>query len=123
MKTPFRVDPYLQWKYQQRTNNCWHLAQDVWSNLTGVDLGDQTPAEHSAMAYTNRAVMVANTLKKLDKLQDPCLVLFQRKRLEPHIGVYYRGKVLHMNSRGPAYQDIDFVSASYTTTEFYGNSC
>lgn len=123
MKAVFRVDLYLQWKFQQRQCNCWHLAQDVWSNLTGVDLGDQTPVEHSAMSYTNRAMMVANTLKELDKLQDPCLVLFQRKRLEPHVGVYYHGKVLHMNSKGAAYQDIDFVAANYTTTSFYGNPC
>jgi hypothetical protein len=58
-------------------------------------------------------------LKKHDAPVDPCIVLMLRKRLEPHIGIYYRGRVLHLNRQGAQYADFGHVTAPYTTVQFY----
>lgn len=115
----FRVDPYLQKTLQPTKYNCWHFVQEIWKDLTGIDLGDQTPENHSAESYKKTAVAFAATLEKVPHLQDPCIVLMLRERVQPHIGVYYNGRLLHLNARGAEYRPIDQVTASYTTVQYY----
>lgn len=113
-----RVDKYLLKEYSLRYN-CWDFAREVWSELTGTDLGAQTPEVHTPNSYTDRALKVANTLQKLENVTDPCIVLFQRSRINPHVGVYYKGRVLHLDKNGAQYLPLDQVSAIYTKVTYY----
>ena len=115
----FSVDKYLANSFRHRTYNCFDFVRDIWLELTGTDLGRQTPEESSISVYTEKALKVANTLIKLDSCEDPCIVLFQRARLEPHVGVYHKGKVLHLSRSGAYYIALDQVSAGYTNVSFY----
>lgn len=112
------VEKYL-FKTFTREYNCFSFVRDVWQELTGIDLGDQTPKEHTVNSYNERALKVANTLVKLDSLRDPCIVLLQRARMEPHVGVYYRGKVLHLTKRGAYYIPLDQITPGYPNVSFY----
>lgn len=114
-----RIDDYLLKEFHPTKYNCWDFTRDVWKELTGTDLGQQTPSVHTPKDYTDRALQVANTLTRLDQVADPCIVLFQRRRISPHVGVYYRGRVLHLDSRGAKYLPLDQVSATYTTVTYY----
>lgn len=114
-----RIDDYLNREFRRHSYNCWDFVRDIWKDLTGVDLGHQTPNDPSVGSYTQRALEVASRLTPLESVEDPCIVLFQRKRLAPHVGVYYRGKVLHMNPRGAEYRALDQVSANFTSVQFY----
>lgn len=115
----FRVDRYLDRRFDKARYNCFDFAREVWKELTGVDLGAQTPEDISISAFTARALFVANSLEKLDAPVDPCLVLMRRARIEPHVGVYYRGRVLHLKPTGVQYMPLDQVTAAYTTITFY----
>lgn len=115
----FRVDPYLQKTLNTRTYNCWNFVQEVWRDLTGVDLGNQTPSDHSIESYKKTAVAFSATLEKISEVQDPCIVLMLRDRVQPHIGVYYNGRLLHLNARGAEYRPVDQVTASYTSVQYY----
>lgn len=115
----FPVEKYLLREFNYRAYNCFHFTRDIWLELTGIDLGDQVPAEKSIDTYTDQALKVANTLTSLQHPEDPCIVLLQRQRLEPHVGVYYKGRVLHLNSKGAYYMALDQLTAGYTKVGFY----
>jgi hypothetical protein len=119
----FRIDPYLAKQFREGVYNCFDLVREAWLELTGVDLGAQTPPKGSGESYEARALKVANTLRLLSAKEDPCIVLMRRKRLEPHVGIYYKGRILHMNSQGAEYRDFSQVTAPYTLIDLYGNPC
>ena len=121
--TGFRVDRYLAKEFREGVYNCWDMTREVWQELTGVDLGAQTPAKHSGESYEARALKVANNLRWLSVREDPCIVLMRRNRLEPHVGVYYNSRILHMNCRGAEYRDFTQVTALYNLIDLYGNPC
>lgn len=113
------VDKYLGKTFKYKTYNCYDFVREVWLELTGTDLGAQTPPTSGIEAYTDKALQVANTLERLESPADPSIVLLQRARLEPHIGVYYSGKVLHLTKTGAYYMPLSQVSTGYPTVTFY----
>jgi hypothetical protein len=121
--TSFRVDKYLHKEFHPVKYNCFDMVREAWQELTGIDLGSQTPSPESGEAYETRALKVANTLRALPRREDPCIVLMRRKRFEPHVGIFYNGRILHMNSRGAEYREFDQVTAIYSQIDLYGNPC
>lgn len=117
----FRVDPYLAKEYNRKSYNCWHMAKDIWLELTGVDLKHLVPEDSTIEAHNRHTVEAATSLKRVDNLQDPCLVLMQRQRLEPHVGVYYKGQLLHLNNHGAQYRPLEHITVPYPTVTYYVN--
>jgi hypothetical protein len=115
----FKVDPYLNRTFSFSSYNCWHFVQDVWKDLTGVDLGNQVPDDKSIASYNTRATDFSKKLTKLPNKKDPCIVLMLRDRTQPHIGVYYKGRLLHLGPRGAEYRPLEHVTGPYQTIEFY----
>lgn len=113
------LDKYLSKTFNHRNYNCYHFVREVWLELTGIDLGDQAPETVSAQSYTEKALQVANTLERLQSPSDPCIVLLQRARIEPHIGVYVDGKVLHLTRTGAYFMTLNQVTPGYPTVSFY----
>lgn len=112
---------FLSKTYDSRAYNCWDFALEVWADLKGAGLPHQaTDAKAPASQLHELATITAHKdFVSLTKPVSPCFVLMQRKRLAPHIGVYLNGKVLHMNSGGAVYADLDHVTATYPTVTFY----
>lgn len=121
MSARFSCNKYLIKTYDPIKYNCWQFAQEIWEELTGVDLGNQTPAEYSAVAYSKKAAEFATQLKRIEKPASPCLVLLQRPQSEPHIGVFYRGSVIHLKREGAQYRPLSQVAALYPQVSFYTN--
>ncbi len=128
-KASLDINKYLSKSYSVRSYNCFSLVRDVWLEITGTDLGKQTPDNPEvrggvvttlqALEYNHTALQVANTLTRLDTPEDPCLVLLQRARLEPHIGVFYRGRVLHLNRSGAYYVPLGQITPGYPSVSYY----
>lgn len=113
------VDAYLGKVYDEDAYNCLHMARDVWYDLTGEDIWDRlgtlrAPKVHRTFVRRNRL-----GFDRLPGPVDPCIVLMRRPHTEPHLGVYLRGKVLHINSVGVAHQTLDVASLGYKTVSFY----
>ena len=116
------IEKYLTWEFDMQRQNCFDMARAFWAELTGVQLGRQTPYEIAVDAFTLRAEQVAARLKKVETIVDPCLVLMQRERINPHVGVFYRGRILHLDYRqGAAYEALDHVTARFTKVSYYVN--
>lgn len=113
------IDEYLARRYHLETSNCWHLFRDAWAELTGIDLGDRTPASLAADALTARFRDDLPAFERLAGPQSPCAVLMRSPGAVPHIGLYYRGSVLQMTRRGASYMRLEIATAGWATREFY----
>jgi hypothetical protein len=112
------IDPYLGKRYDRVHYNCLHFSRDVWLDATGIDITDVL-----------RDVLDPNTRKPTRKLLqsfqevkepvDPCLVMMRRPRLAPHIGVWIRGKILHLQERGAEYQPLEIASVGFSSARYY----
>lgn len=113
------IDKYLGMTFDLRHFNCFDLVRDLWCELKGVDLGKQTPYELDVEALSIRADEIKMRLHELKEPRDPCIVLMQRGRIAPHVGVFYKGRVLHINIRGAEYGELHHVTACWPKVSYY----
>lgn len=111
------IDAYLALRFHIVKRNCWHLVRAAWLELTGLDLGDLTPARITAEALCGAVGASEPRFKMLDQVSDPCIVLMHRPGATPHVGLYYRGRVLQMTPKGASYMPLDIACFGYLKDE------
>jgi len=103
------IDRYLQRNFKLRGYNCWSLVREFWQDTQGVDLGPVIGFNDSKkLEYV-----------KLEKPESPCIVLLLNPRQIPHVGVYWKGKVLHIKQSGAQYVPLNVASFGFKEVEFY----
>lgn len=114
-------DEYMGRSFDMRSYNCWHLVRDVWRDMTGVDLGDLTPPQTDRGSLDAAAWEAADGagFDRLERAQQPCIVLLRRPRDTPHVGVLLRGRLLHMTPSGVHYQPLEDVAREFASVAFY----
>jgi hypothetical protein len=115
----FSVDKYLG-KVYSKQYTCWDFARDVWlelspSRFTVGPVDMQQPAKY----LHDIANLEASHLTRLEVPVSPCLVLMQRQRINPHVGVYYKGKILHLGPRGASYEALHTATACFPSVRYY----
>jgi hypothetical protein len=111
------IDDLLQCSYSE-SFNCWDFALLAWERLTGKKLprvleGHTLPAMRAALDECKVS------FKPIEAPISPCFVLFERNVTAPHIGVFYKGRVLHMNERGAFWVPISDAARGYQRTSYY----
>ena len=117
----FSVESFLTKEFDAKHYNCWHFACDVWSSLTGqlyMAAKVDYPADSTAQLH-ERALSITGSFATLSGPRSPCFVLMRRQRLEPHVGIYLKGNILHLNERGVFYAPADSVTAIYPTVTYH----
>lgn len=119
---PLDVDKYLGKRFHITNYNCWHFVRDVWFELTGEVLYDYTPAkttkyELELAAEDARYHFVEEPYPNATTA--PLIVLMKRAHDVPHIGVLYKGRVLHLRPEGVMYQPVDVSSVGFQKVLFY----
>jgi hypothetical protein len=114
------VDEYLNRAYSRDKYNCFHLAAEVWMDLTGRDLiqlyGDAIRIGLDSRRLSRKLI---EGFRELPKPQDPCIVLLQNPRQSPHIGVYLRGRVLHIREHaGVRFEPMHIARLGFTKTRY-----
>lgn len=112
------IDPFLAKKYDRARYNCLHFTRDVWKAQTNVDITDKLS---SLLNPDTRTIRKGNleSFTRLDAPVDPCLVLMRRRKAAPHVGVFVRGKVIHIHEMGVEYQPIDVATRGFESVRFY----
>ena len=85
--------------------NCEDFSRDVWFHLTGRRLPSVLSKKSS--------------FKLLDKPETPCLSLMLRDKCAPHLGVYVRGRIVHLTERGPEFVDAKTASRGFKEVKYY----
>lgn len=98
------VDKFLSAVYKRGEYTCSDFSRDVWLDLTGIDI---EPALRGLLqAHDGRGLRRAHVqaFMQLPGPISPCLVVMQRPRAPVHLGVFIRGKVLHLQENGAEFQ-------------------
>lgn len=87
------LDAFLSRPYDPKHYNCAHLAIEVWECLM------QRPVASSIYGFlvpgeTRSTLHHAEGVRMLAKPEDGCFVLMRSKVRPPHVGIYYRGKII-----------------------------
>lgn len=113
------VDSYLARRFDLASQNCWHMLRDAWLELTGRDVGDRTPETITRAALIGRFDTDVPTFERLDSPAEPCIVLMRQPGEIPHVGLYYRRKVLQMTRDGASYIALERARFGYDDVGFY----
>jgi hypothetical protein len=118
---PVSAESYLGREFDVKTSNCWHLVRDVWRDMTGVDLGDLTPAETDRCSLETAAGKAAGgpQFERLWRPKQPCIVLMRRRREMPHVGVLMRWRVLHLTPQGARNVWLSDLVLEWERVEYY----
>jgi len=115
----FRVDDFLGKQFHMNNYNCWHLVREAWLVITGVDLGDLTPTPATNDNLKETFENEKSNFQKLESPQSPCIVLMERKNSIPHVGIYWKKRVLQIVPMGVEYQPLDIATRGFRQASFY----
>lgn len=106
-------------KYDRNNYNCAHFVVEVWRLLADQDIepilsGFLLPPKQRKVALGKR-----RQFKPIQKPESPCLVAMHRPKSAPHVGMYWKGKVLHIHENGVEYMPVDVASRAFKTVRFY----
>lgn len=114
------VDHYFFKQYDKVNYNCVHLLKEAWLEETGQDIGPALegwilPPSERHIRWKDR-----RDWKRLDEPRTPCMVLMSRVGLaEPHVGIYLRGRVLHIHRIATEYVPIEVAARGFSKIRFY----
>lgn len=113
------IDHFFNREYDGGKYNCAHFVAEVWQSLTGVDIRGQLdgfllpPGKRFVKSGIRRRFI------RLEKPKDLCIVLMYRVKGSTHIGVFIRGRVLHIQRVGVSFHPVEIATMGYKTFRFY----
>lgn len=114
------VDKYFGLRYDSKNYHCAHFACDVWRDLTGVDLSSHLLGRLSDVPSASVNTKFFRRLKQSSTPVDPSIAIFQYCRGVPHVGVYLRGRLLHISkTQGVRFDRLSDVAAQAKKVRFY----
>lgn len=114
------IDKYLNRRYNYKTYNCLHFTKDVWLDLTNIDITEKLQGLLEGMICARKiSSKTMSSFTKLEKPMSPCIVLMQRPRTTPHVGIYIDGGVLHIKPKGVEFFPVNIASFGFKTVKFY----
>lgn len=114
------VDQFLNKRYDPMNYNCAHLVCDAWEAETGEPIrealqGFLQPPGARRVDWSQRS-----HFERLDAPRSPCLVLMDRPKTTPHVGIYLRGRVLHITEAGVQFMPVPIATYGYRLVRYYG---
>lgn len=106
-------------KYDKNNYNCAHFVRDAWELETGEDISEELEGFLLPAKSRYARAALRRIFKKIKKPQSPCIVLMQRPRSVPHVGIYLRGKVLHLHEKGVERMTPEIASRGFKKVGFY----
>ena len=114
------IDQFLNRTYNAKNYNCLHFASEVFEAIAGESLLERfeglTCGKVSDRHFQRRH---RAGFERLPTGISPCVAIFQRPHGTPHIGVFYKGRILHLKETGPIYQDLDIALIPFKSVRFY----
>jgi hypothetical protein len=114
------IDKYLD-RVPKKDYSCLDFVREVWLGLFGEDVSDRLDLLCAGIRG-DKGILKFKALKgfiKLSKPESPCFVLMQRTRIEPHVGIYYNKRLLHLIDNGVEYEPLEVARRYFSKIGFY----
>lgn len=115
------IDPLLG-RTPKPGYNCLDFVGEAWTYLMGdCDATKRLQRLNEGIHAEDGHVVLSAVrhFRKLDQPASPCFVVMQKTRTQPHIGIFYKGRVLHMKENGVEYQPLAVIQRYFTRIGFY----
>lgn len=105
--------------YDAENYHCAHFVCDVWEKETGHSIRNEMfgflfPPKDQVVDMSLRS-----KFKKLSAPKSPCLVLMHGKGIDPHVGIFLRGRVFHMSKKHVEWMPLQIATLGFTKVGFY----
>lgn len=111
------IDKFLFKKYDYENYNCAHFVVELWAYITNKSIYENLK---SFLTVNKSAkISIRSKFELIKTPVSPCIVLFKRRCLETHVGIFYKNKVFHLNELGAMYQPLDIVRIGFSSVRFY----
>lgn len=95
------------------------MLREAWLDVTGHDIGDRTPHPATVTAMRARFEAEESHFTALATPATPCIVLMRQRRAVPHVGLFWRGRVLHMRPAGVRYERLVDATRGFGQVSFH----
>lgn len=113
------VDDYLFREFVEDRYTCLEFTSEVWQDLTGEDLRERLGDLFRARAERKLSPTLHHRFTRLSEPESPCLVLMTQLGMNPHLGVFFEGSLLHLNRSGPEYLPVEIAGRGFTSFRYY----
>lgn len=113
------LDAFFNRVYNKESYNCAHFVCDVWESITGNSIDHKLECFLVPSASRHAGFSLRKEFRKLKHPESPCIVLMQRKGNAPHVGLFVRGKVIHIHETGVEFQPVDVASRGFSKIGYY----
>lgn len=113
------IDQFLDRRYNRRFYHCGHLLCEAWEAETGEPLREALAGFLLAPEERRASWSLLRSLRPLTGPASPAIVLMRRPRSPCHVGMFIRGKVLHIRETGVAYQPLSLARLGFPLIGFY----
>lgn len=117
------VDQYLSRRYDRKNYHCLHFVAEVWQAETGEDVNERLEVLLGAVAGGGkRHSLQRQHVRAFTRLRgpvSPCFALMERPGFEPHVGLYIRGRILHITERGVEFFPPSLAARNFTSVKYY----
>lgn len=113
------TDIYMGRSYHASRYNCAHFVLDVWLNETGQDILRLLEGVLCPPKTRKLDIKEARNVEVLPAPISPCIVLM-RNRWQSHVGVWLRGRVLHLiEHSGVQYVPLEVAALGFSSVRFF----
>jgi hypothetical protein len=87
--------------------------------MTGVDITERLTGLVGAFVERRPTLSGVKAFKRLPGPINPCLVVMQRFRFVPHVGIFLHGRILHLTNRGVQFQPLVVARQYFISVKYY----
>jgi hypothetical protein len=113
------LDVFFKKRYDVNHYNCSHFVGDVYKFLTGRDITQGLSCFMKDRKSRFASIAIKNFFKRIDTPQDPCIVLMHRPKFAPHVGVFTKGKIIHITQKNVEFVNISVATRGFTIIRYY----
>lgn len=113
------IDQFLGKTYNANTYNCAHFVTEVWEHLTGSSIEGVMQGFLLPVKDRFTLTTIRHSFAKLSKPENLAIVLMRRPKTAPHVGLFYKGKVLQIERTGVSYTPLKIATLGFKKVSFY----
>lgn len=113
------IDALLDRKYDKAKYNCAHFVCDAWQLLFRQNLSEDLASFLLPPNERRATIELRRKFRRIPTPSSPAIAIMHRRRTPPHVGIFYKRKILHLHEYGVQYQTPEIAARGFNHVTFY----